>query len=209
MEKVSIVIDEVEVIADEGATILQAALQNGIYIPHLCYHPELEPAGICRLCLVEVDGKLALSCRTPVQQGMVVKTRTEEVERIRRVNVELLVANHHFTCKGCPASGRCELQRIMAYVRIDRKRLRRLNFPAEERPLEEWTPFFSYDPNKCVLCQICVRTCKDICDALHIVGRGYASKVAFYGESSKCEPCMQCVARCPVGALQAKAALRP
>lgn len=203
MDKVNLNIDGVEVIADPGASILQVALQNGIYIPHLCYHPELKPSGICRLCMVEVSGEAILSCRTPVEQGTVIKTRSAEIDQARRVNVELVVANHHVTCRGCPATGKCELQKIMAYIRIDRKRLQRMRFPREETPLDELNPdlFFGYDSDKCVLCEICVHTCEDIQDALHIIGRGYPSEIAFYGDASRCESCRECVAKCPVGAL--------
>lgn len=204
MDKVSLDIDGAEVITDSGMSILQAALQQNIYIPHLCHHPELKPSGICRLCMVEANGEATLSCRTPVEHGMVIETRSTEIDKARRVNIELLVANHHATCRGCPASGKCELQKIMAYIRIDRKRVQRMRFPNEEMPLDDLNQLFDYDSNKCVLCEICVHTCENIQDALHIIGRGYPSKIAFYGNVSKCESCRECVARCPVGAFLPK-----
>ena len=204
MDKVTLSIDGLEVVTDKETTILQTALHNGIYIPHLCYHPDLKPSGVCRLCMVEVDGKVVISCRTPVEQGMVVKTRSPVVDGVRRTNIEILVANHHVTCRGCPGSGHCALQKIMAYIRIDRKRVRRLSPAKEELPRDNSNSFFDYDPNKCVLCNICVHTCETIQDALHVVGRGYSAKIAFFGDSSGCESCMECVARCPVGALIAK-----
>ena len=204
MNKVTLTIDGQQIVADEEATILQTALNNNIYIPHLCYHPDLSPPAVCRLCVVEVNGEQVFSCRTKVEQGMVVKTRGPDVDKIRRTNVEILVANHHVTCRGCPGSGHCVLQKIMAYIRIDRKRVRRLRPPKEELPRDNSNPFFDYDPNHCVLCELCVHTCEKIQGALNLVGRGYNTKIVFFGDSSKCESCMECVARCPVGALIAK-----
>lgn len=201
MDNVSLTIDDLSVVANKESTILRAALQNGIYIPHLCFHSDLNPSGVCRLCMVEVEGQVNFSCLTSVKEGMVIKTRTPMIDKVRRTNIEIIVANHHVTCRGCSASGHCELQKIMAYIRIDRKRVRRLRLPNEELPKNNSNPFFYYDPNKCVFCEICVRTCHKIQEALNIVGRGYNSKIAFWGDSSICESCMECVVRCPVGAL--------
>jgi len=204
MDKITFTIDGAEVVTDKGTTILQAALQNDIYIPHLCHHPDLKPSGVCRLCMVEVAGEAALSCRTPVREGLSVKTRSPEIDKARRANIEILVANHHVTCKGCAGTGHCSLQKIMSYIRIDRKRVRRLRLPKEELPIDTSNPFFDCDPNKCVLCGICVHTCATIQHAMNIVGRGPKTKIAFFGDSSLCESCGKCVARCPVGALISK-----
>ncbi len=94
----------------------------------------------------------------------------------------------------------------MAHLRIDRRRIRRLRLPKEELPLDTSNPFFDYDPNKCVLCNICVQTCEDIhgSSSLYFVGRGYDAKIAFFGDKSRCESCGECVARCQVGALMPK-----
>ncbi|HLA05693.1 MAG TPA: 2Fe-2S iron-sulfur cluster-binding protein, partial [Syntrophales bacterium] len=189
MDKITFTIDGAEVVTDKGTTILQAALQNDIYIPHLCHHPDLKPSGVCRLCMVEVAGEAALSCRTPVREGLSVKTRSPEIDKARRANIEILVANHHVTCKGCAGTGHCSLQKIMSYIRIDRKRVRRLRLPKEELPIDTSNPFFDCDPNKCVLCGICVHTCIPIQHAMNIVGRGPKTKIAFFGDSSLCESC--------------------
>ena len=204
MEKVTLTINGLEVVADKQATILQTALREGIYIPHLCYHPDLKPSGVCRLCMVDVDGKVVISCQTVVEQAMVIRTRSLELDKVVRANVELLVANHHLSCRGCPGSGPCALQKIMASIRVDRKRLRRLRTPQEELDRDHSNPFFDYDPNKCVLCGICVHTCEKIQGALNVVNRGYSTRIAFFGDPSRCESCDECVARCPVGALIAK-----
>lgn len=201
MDQVSLTIDGKTVSAEKGATVLQAALKNDIYIPHLCFHPELKPSGVCRLCTVEINGKPVFSCQTPVQEGLDVKTRTPEIDQARRVNIEILVANHHTSCKGCAGIGHCVLPKLMGQVRLDRKRVKRLRLPQEERPIDTANPCFDYDPNKCVLCGICVQTCEPIQKALHIVGRGPKTKIAFYGDTAVCETCGKCVARCPVGSL--------
>ena len=204
MDKVTLAIDGVQIVTDKDSTILAAALQNDIYIPHLCHHRELQPSGVCRLCMVETGGEVVLSCLTPAQEGMEVKTKSPEIDKARRVNIEILVANHHLDCRGCPGNRRCALQKLMAYIRIDRKRVRRLRLPKEEQPIERSNPVFDYDPNKCVLCEICVHTCKEIQHAMHIVGRGPKTRTSFFGDSSICESCGKCVVRCPVGALAFK-----
>jgi len=201
MDKVTLKIDGLEVVADKETTIFQAAHHNGIYIPHLCFYPDLMASGICRLCMVEVDGKVVISCRTPVEQGMGVRTRSPEVDKLRRILIEILVANHHSTCRGCPGSGPCALQKTMGYICIDRGRVRKLRPTKEELPEDNLNPFFNYDPNKCVLCKICLHTCERIQSAINVVGRGCNAKMAFFGDSSKCESCKECVVRCPVGAL--------
>jgi len=207
VKKITLTIDGQDVETDEGQTILEAALQNDIYIPHLCYHPALQPRGTCRLCMVELgDGQLVTSCRTLVAPGMVVKTKSPEVNKVVRPVVELLIADHHSSCRGCPANGHCELQKIMAHLRIDRRRVRRLRPPEEEMPLDTSNPCFDYDPNRCVVCGICVQTCEDLhgVSSLYFVNRGYGTRIAFHGDESKCESCKKCIERCPVGVLLPK-----
>lgn len=204
MDKICFTIDGRQVIADKGATILEVALENNIYIPHLCYHPGLEPRGVCRLCTVEVNnGDLVMACRTPAENGIEVRTYGPDVDKAVRPIVELLIADNHTSCRGCPSNGQCELQKIMASLRIDRRRVRRLRPPKAELPLETLTHYLDYDPNKCVRCGICVQTCENLhgTSCLYFVERGYGTKIAFFGDESKCESCLECVARCPVGVL--------
>ena len=101
MEMVRLIIDGLEITAEKGRTVLETALENGIYIPHLCHHQDLKPAGICRVCLVEINGQMVVSCHTPVEEGMVVRTAGPTVANVRRVSVELLVADHHSHCLAC------------------------------------------------------------------------------------------------------------
>ena len=217
MEEISIKIDDQDIIARKGATILETALANKIYIPHLCYHPDLRPAGSCRVCLVDLDeGKLVTSCRTPVKEGMVIKTKSTELDKVRRPIVEMIIADHHMDCKNCAKKGRCQLQRIMGYMKIDKKRIQQnLRFPKEELPIDDSNPFFIRDHNKCVLCGICVRTCNEIqrISAIDFAGRGNKTKIATFGDKpiaqSKCVSCGECVIRCPVGALIIRDFQRP
>ncbi len=216
MEKIPVKIDDQDILASKDSPILEIALANNIYIPHLCYHPDLKPAGNCRLCLVELeDGKLVPSCRTHVDKGMVVKTKSPKLDSVRRPIVEMLVANNHLDCRDCSKKGRCELQRIKAYMRLDKKKLQNLRFLKEELPSDVSNPFFVRNLNKCVLCGVCIRTCQEIqkVNAIDFVGRGYSTKVAPFGDKaiagSRCVSCGECVVRCPVGALAEKKYSRP
>jgi predicted molibdopterin-dependent oxidoreductase YjgC len=217
METISITIDNQDIKAQKGATILETALANNIYIPHLCYHPDLKPAGSCRVCLVEMDdGKLVTSCRIPVKEGMVIKTNSPEVDKVRRPLVEMIMANHHMDCKTCDKKGRCVLQKIRAYMKIDKKRIQEhLRFPEEALPPDDSNPFFTRDHNKCVLCGICVRTCQEIqkVSAIDFSGRGNNTKISPFGDKpiaeSQCVSCGECVIRCPVGALVSPYLRRP
>ncbi|OGR09822.1 MAG: formate dehydrogenase subunit alpha [Deltaproteobacteria bacterium RIFOXYB2_FULL_66_7] len=214
--KLTLLIDGIEVKAQSGATVLRAALGNGIYIPHLCDHPDLGPAGVCRLCLVRIEGRgLTPSCRTPVEPGMVVNTSGPEIDAVRRVATELLIADHHGDCLSCSANAHCELQRVAAYVGIEPERLGRLRRTARTLPLDTSNPFFDRDPNRCVLCGICVRTCDQLqgVGAIDLAFRGYDTVVSTFGNwpivESRCESCGECVVRCPVGALTFKGFREP
>ncbi|MEW6417864.1 MAG: molybdopterin-dependent oxidoreductase [Nitrospirota bacterium] len=216
METISIRIDDKEILTQKGANVLETALSHNIYIPHLCYHPDLKPAGSCRVCLVEMDdGKLASSCRTPVKDGMVIKTKSPELDKVRRPIIEMIMANHHMDCRNCLKKGQCVLQRIRAYMKIDKKSVERLRLPKEKLPVDDSNPFFIRDHNKCVLCGICVRTCQEIqrLSAIDFTGRGNKTKIATFGDKpiaqSACVSCGECVIRCPVGALILKNPQRP
>lgn len=209
MGRVALTIDGQKIQTWQGATILETALDNKIYIPHLCYHPDLKPAGSCRVCMVKLgNGQLTASCRTPVQEGMVVETKSPEIDRVRRPIIEMIIANHHMDCRNCLKKGQCELQRIMAHMKIDKQKIgQNMRLPVTGVPVDETNPFFIRDHNKCILCGICVRTCQEIAKvhAIDFAGRGNTAKIAAFGDKaiagSKCVSCGECVIRCPVGAL--------
>ncbi len=215
MDTVKFTLDGVEVRTRPGRTVLEAALENGIYIPHLCYHPELKPAGACRLCLVDVGGRTVPSCLTPAAEGTAVRTDTPEVVKTRRVVLELILAGHKGECLSCGKNTDCELQKVSRFVGIDEERFRRLRRPSRAAVQDLSNPFFVRDPEKCVLCGICVRTCEEIqgVSAIDYLFRGYDTVVGAFGNKplaeSRCESCGECVVRCPVGALAFREAEPP
>ena len=215
-DKITLTIDDREIIAEAGTTVLAAALENGIYIPHLCYHPDLEPVGVCRLCMVEVQGRgMVIACHTPVAEGLVVKTETPEVDSIRRVAMELIITNHNVQCLTCAQNNDCAIQKVATYVGIEEERLKRLRKPRRDIPLDTSNPFFDRDQSKCILCGICVRTCSDLqrVSSIDFAFRGHETVIGTFGNrpivESPCESCGECVVRCPVGALTPKNYVKP
>ena len=158
MGTITLTIDGQEIKTTVGKRILEAALENGIYIPHLCHHRDLDPVGICRVCMVDIDGRMTISCKTPVRDGMVVNTESPEVNKERRIATELIIANHPMECLSCAKDTDCELQRVANYVGIDEERLQLFRRTTRIIPKDQSNPFFERDLNKCVLCGICIRT---------------------------------------------------
>lgn len=226
MHNVTLLLDGIKVKAPAGSTLLEAALANQIYIPNLCHHPELKPAGRCRLCVVEVEGRgIVASCVTAAAEGMVVRTASPKITQIRKIMLNLLLTNHHKDCLNCYQNSSCELQKISAYLGIPEKNrsvhsgLSELETKADERcavlPIDSSNPFFEFDPAKCVLCGICVRTCDELQNvhAIDYVHRSNQTVVSTFGQSplknSCCESCGECVVRCPTGALSIKNRVKP
>ena len=155
-DKVKLTIDGREIEAESGEMILWAALDAGIFIPNLCALRENgRPHTSCRLCLVEIEGRdgLITACSEPVADGMVVKTNTERVDRVRRTAFELLMTNHNIDCKNCVKNGNCALQEIASKLRYKLKP-ERLPSIVRSLPIDDSHPLFTYDPNKCVGCCI-------------------------------------------------------
>ena len=210
--KVQVSIDGTTVAVDPSATVLEAALEHGVFIPHLCHHPDLKPAGVCRLCLVEVDGRLLTACNTPVTEGASIRTDTEAVKETRLGAVELLLVNHHHGEVECAEGEACDLRRIARFVGVDEARLQRLRKPARRYEPDVSNPFFQFDANICVLCGICVRTCDEIVGvaAIDFVKRGFDTTIGSAPDArwtdSDCVSCGECVVRCPTGSLAFKEA---
>jgi formate dehydrogenase alpha subunit len=205
--RIEVSIDGARVAVDPSATVLEAALEHGTFIPHLCHDPDLAPAGVCRLCLVEVDGRMVTACNTPVTEGAEIRTDTAEVRETQVGAVELLLVNHHRGRVDCEEGDACELRNIARFLRIDEARLDRLRSPERTLPADTSNPFFEFDPNVCVLCGICVRTCDEIVgvSAIDFVERGFDTTIGSApGQQwidSDCVSCGECVVRCPTGSL--------
>lgn len=216
MKNVQLVIDGKQIAAPAGTSVLRAALDNGIYIPNLCFLPGAPPEASCRLCFVEIEGypRPATSCTEPVREGMVVNTKGAEALRLSRRGFELLMSTHPTDCARCPANRSCELQKIAHHLRVKLKTegLKKL---LRDKPIDTSSPFFIYDPNKCVLCGRCVRICRERVGTggIGFVRRGFQRTVSTFGEEpvgkSRCGECSECVRACPAGALVFRATQSP
>ncbi|MBR9987058.1 MAG: (2Fe-2S)-binding protein [Desulfosarcina sp.] len=183
MSEILLQIDGVNVGASEGMTILEAAQNAGISIPTLCHHEKLEPFGGCRLCIVEVASrgstKLVVSCVYPVEEKLVVRTRSEKVDRIRKTILELLLAH---------APDSPELKRFAKDYNADKDR-------------------YEKDASFCIHCGLCVRYCAEVkkADAIGFVDRGIRKEISFIPEiaATVCNDCKECFPLCPTSYLQA------
>ncbi|MCR5220533.1 MAG: (2Fe-2S)-binding protein, partial [bacterium] len=122
---VTITIDGRTLCVEEGMNVLEAALQNGIYIPHLCHHPDLPELGSCRLCIVELEGQEGVqpSCKLRAAEGMVIRTKSDQISKLRNLSMELLLAAHPEDCSTCPKYGKCELQTLIQYMGVSATRM--------------------------------------------------------------------------------------
>jgi len=203
---IKIKINDRDIEAKEGTTILEAARAAGERIPTLCHIKDMFPSGACRMCVVEVKGRPALipSCAYPVEPGLEIKTNSQRVITARRMIVQLLLASHPFDCLTCTKNGFCELQSLASEYGIDR-------VPFKGATRHHYTDFSSpsicREPDKCILCGRCVRICEEVqgVSAIDFTRRGFNTMVlpAFEMDLSEtaCVNCGQCVLACPTGAL--------
>jgi len=208
-DKVTITIDDCKITAPEGEKLLWVALDNDIYIPNLCALKEKDrPSASCRLCFVEVKGisDPVTACTLPVTEGLVVKTRSPEVDRLVKTAFELLITDHRLGCKKCPANNSCELQKIAKERGLKYKSKRFKPFEKDE-PIDESMEQFIFDRSRCVLCGRCVWVDHHVAEvgAIGFSLRGIKRKVTTFGDydlaDSPCTECGECVKVCPVGAL--------
>jgi formate dehydrogenase alpha subunit len=233
-DKVTINIDYQVLKVVRGSTILEAAQKNGIYIPTLCSYKELTPFGGCRMCIVEVEGARGFptACATPVEQGMVIRTQTAQVQSVRKEILQLILSEHtsscliceekdeckNYTgtirkagvttgCRYCPNDAQCELQEV-----VEKLGMKEINYPIYYRHLqvEKEDPFYDRDYNLCILCGRCIRMCQEIrtANVLAFKQRGRFTVIGpAYDRThleAGCEFCGACVSVCPTGALSEK-----
>ena len=202
-------IDGMQITAPAGTSVMRAALDAGIGIPKLCATDSLAPFGSCRVCLVEIDGRKGMpaSCTTPIEAGMVVRTQTESLARVRKGVLELYISDHPLDCLTCAANGDCELQDVAGEVGLREVRYGMAGANHLEQPKDTSNPYFVFDPSKCIVCSRCVRACDEVQGtfALTVVGRGFDSAIAASaGDAfidSECVSCGACVQACPTATL--------
>ncbi|MCR4817951.1 MAG: [FeFe] hydrogenase, group A [Fretibacterium sp.] len=203
---VNVIINGKALQVPEGTTILDAAKQNHIDIPHLCYLKGINEIGACRVCVVEIEGleKLVPSCNNIVEEGMFIHTNSPKVRQARRINIELLLSQHNARCAECVRSGNCELQTIANDLGV-------LEFPYhQDLPPLNWDMSFPLirDAQKCIKCMRCIQICDKVqgMNVWDMSKTGSRTTVDCAGNrtitEAKCTICGQCITHCPVGALR-------
>jgi NADH-quinone oxidoreductase subunit G len=194
-----------EVEFSDERNLLEVIRGAGIDLPTFCYHSKLSIYGACRLCIVDVEGRgVMASCSTKPAPGMVIRTDTKEIRAMRKVNVELLLANHKRECPSCTRSSNCSLQDLARRLGVEEIRYKQRN---EYVPVDKSSLSLERDPNKCVLCGDCVRVCSEVqgIGAIGFVNRGSSARVAPAFDQNlgevECVNCGQCAAVCPTGAI--------
>ncbi|ULO04972.1 iron hydrogenase small subunit [Paenibacillus sp. 19GGS1-52] len=204
MDTIKITIDGIETEIAKGTTVLEAAREQGIHIPSLCYLKGINHSSSCRVCVVEVGPRLIASCTLIAEEGMKIQTNTKKVRDARRTSVELLLSDHDRECLSCSRSGGCELQTVSNDLNI-----RKVTYVGEKSSQEKdyTSPSIARDASKCILCGRCVGACGTLqtVNAISFAKRGFDTVISTaFGRSlaeSTCVNCGQCIMACPVGAL--------
>lgn len=206
---VNILIDGVSMAVPENKNILDCALEAGIYIPHLCHHPDLKDIGSCRLCIVDVEGeKEALtSCTLKAREGLKVSTNSDRLRKLRNLALELILAGHPEECTTCPKYGMCELQSLIQYIGANNARMKHRS---KGFKVEEENPLIVHDMNRCVLCGRCVRACQEL-RGVEVLSYKKKDLEYYVGTvqnklltESDCRFCNACTEVCPTGAIRDK-----
>lgn len=203
MADVTLTVDGKTITAPAGTLLIEACRKVGIEIPAFCYYPGLSLQAACRMCLVRIEKmpKLQTACTTPIGEGMIVFTETDEIKQARKAMLELVLANHPLDCPVCDAGGECELQDMTFKYGAGGSQFVEIKNHREE---QQWSPVVFFDRPRCILCYRCVRVCDEGMDvaALGIQQRNSGSVIAPNDQTSlDCEQCGMCIDICPVGAL--------
>ncbi len=206
---VHIEINEKKVSVPLGTTILEACRKNQIHIPTLCHHDDLCIAGVCRVCVVEVEGMKTLqaACSFPITNPVKIKTTSPRVRRARKNILDLLLSEHYGECYACVRNNNCELQALAKEYGVDHYNFGHIDKPKFQ--VDNSSYAVVRDMNKCVLCKRCVRTCIDLQEVgvLEAINRGEATYIGTFFDKPLadviCINCGQCINRCPTGALHA------
>jgi NADH-quinone oxidoreductase subunit G len=206
-ERVTVTIDGAQVSVPKGTTLIEAAKQAGVLVPHYCYHPSLPSPAVCRMCLVEVEKspKLLPACVTTVADGQVVHTNSVSAKKAREGVLEFLLINHPLDCPICDQAGECELQDYT--FQEGRAEGRHDDYPKRYNPVEEFGPDVLYVPNRCILCTRCVRFMEDVAKdgVLNVSERGDRAYIGMFPERELDHPWAgNVVDLCPVGSLISK-----
>lgn len=202
----TVTIDGKQVTVPAGATILEAAAELGIRIPTLCWLKKVSTTGACRVCVVDVEGvdRPMTACNTPVKDGIVVITTTPKLEAIRKKTLELMLVNHPLDCPVCDAAGECDLQDTCYGLQVDKSKY---CAEPERLPIRYDWKLLESDPNRCILCEKCVKVCREVVgrEAIEIVDRGDRTIIdTISGEPLECDFCGNCINACPTGTLISK-----
>ena len=206
---VTVEIDEKKVSVPLGTTILEACHQNQVHIPTLCHHPDLCIAGVCRICVVDVEGMRTLqtACSFPIMSPLKIRTTTPMVRKARRHIIDLLLSEHYGECYSCFRNGNCELQSLAKEYGVDGYTFGHIEKPRYET--DRSSASVIRDMSKCVLCKRCVRTCIDLQEVgvLEAINRGHETHIGTFLDKPLadviCINCGQCINRCPTAALRA------
>ncbi len=207
MGKITLWINNTQVETEEGKSVLDAALDAGIYVPHLCSHPALKSVGNCKLCVAEIDGEINTSCTTEAEDGMRVTTRSEALDRMRRASMNFMFAGHPGDCTGCRSFGNCELQALFQYLNTSvNPGMRHVTRQATH--INTVNPLIDRELERCIQCGRCVRVCEEVrgvkvLEYRHLGSETYiGTKSDLPLDASGCRFCSACVEICPTGALQ-------
>ncbi len=209
-QKVNIKVDGKDFQVDKGQTVALACKSIGIEIPTLCFLKDVSRNASCGICVVEIKGAKSLvrSCAAEVAEGMDIQTASKRVLDARRMNLELILANHPNDCLNCARNQNCELQSLSFTLGIDGKS--RFVKTKKTQPVDESSPSIVRDPNKCILCKRCITVCANVQSvfAIDFAGRGLKTKVTAYMDKGlgnvACINCGQCAIVCPTGAITEK-----